>query len=126
MVPDDTVSEISLAARGLVSSLSTRLKRGVTLEQARADMERVTGNLAQSYPETNKGRGAVLLPLKEEMVGPVRPVLLGDPPRWLIGAWSEVARVFSAIDLAAEPFEIRSADCLPYGANFACRTEPTT
>lgn len=55
--------------------------------------------------------------------GPVRPVLLGDPPRWLIGAWSEVARVFSAIDLAAEPFEIRSADCLPYGANFACRTE---
>ena len=30
-VPDDTLSEISLAARGLVSSLSTRLRQGVLL-----------------------------------------------------------------------------------------------
>jgi glycosyltransferase involved in cell wall biosynthesis len=55
--------------------------------------------------------------------GPVRPVLLGEPPRWLSQAWSRVDRVFAAIDLAAEPFEIRSTACLPYGANFACRTD---
>lgn len=55
--------------------------------------------------------------------GPVRPVLLGEPPRWLSHCWSEVDRAFAAIDLAAEPFEIRSAACLPYGANFACRAD---
>jgi glycosyltransferase involved in cell wall biosynthesis len=55
--------------------------------------------------------------------GPVRPMLLGKPPRWLSQAWSQVDRAFAAIDLAAAPFEIRSTACLPYGANFACRAD---
>ncbi|HKR83919.1 MAG TPA: ABC transporter permease, partial [Terriglobales bacterium] len=53
-----------------------RLKPEVTLEDARADMARVTGNLALGYPDTNKGIGATLVPLKQEMVGEVRPLLL--------------------------------------------------
>jgi glycosyltransferase involved in cell wall biosynthesis len=55
--------------------------------------------------------------------GPVRPVLLGKPPRWLSQSWSKVDRAFAAIDLAVEPFDIRSTACLPYGANFACRAD---
>jgi putative ABC transport system permease protein len=53
-----------------------RLKPGVTVEQARADMARVTGNLAAAYPEVNKGNGATLIPLRAQIVGNVQPFLL--------------------------------------------------
>jgi predicted permease len=53
-----------------------RLKPGVTLEQARADMGAITEGLAASYPESNVGVGATVLPLKESMVGEIRPFLL--------------------------------------------------
>ena len=53
-----------------------RLKPGVSIEQARADMVRVTGNLAAAFPVVNKGIGASLVPLKQQMVGEVRPLLL--------------------------------------------------
>ena len=53
-----------------------RLKPGVTLAQAKADMERVTHNLAVAFPDADKGIGASLRPLKEQMVGDVRPFLL--------------------------------------------------
>jgi predicted permease len=53
-----------------------RLNPGVTLEQARADMDRVSRNLALAYPDTNQGIGANLVPLKQGMVGRVKPLLL--------------------------------------------------
>jgi predicted permease len=53
-----------------------KLKPGVTVAQARADMDAVTRSLAETYPEANKGVGAALVPLKEQVVGPVRSVLL--------------------------------------------------
>jgi predicted permease len=36
-----------------------RLKPGVTLAQARADVQHVAANLANAYPETNRGRGLI-------------------------------------------------------------------
>jgi predicted permease len=53
-----------------------RLKSGVTLEQATADMQRVTDNLAQAYPESDKGIGATLVDFRKEMLGEVQPVLM--------------------------------------------------
>jgi predicted permease len=53
-----------------------RLKPGVTLAQARADMERVTRNLAEAYPDSDKGIGAALIPLRERVLGQVQPFLL--------------------------------------------------
>src|SRR5437762_6936838 len=53
-----------------------RLKPGVTLEQARADMDRISRNLALEYPDTNQGIGANLVPLKQRVVGSVKPLLL--------------------------------------------------
>jgi predicted permease len=53
-----------------------RLKPGVTLEQARADMALVTQSLARAYTDTDRGLGATLVPLKEQIVGRVRPLLL--------------------------------------------------
>jgi predicted permease len=53
-----------------------RLKPGVTLEQARADMASVTGNLAAAFPDVNKGSGASLIPLHKQIVGDVQPFLI--------------------------------------------------
>src|SRR5579864_5567578 len=53
-----------------------RLKPGVTIEQARADMQQVTDYLAKVYPDSDKGTGATLTPLKERLVGKVRAFLL--------------------------------------------------
>lgn len=51
-----------------------RLKPGVTLAQARADMAAVTGRLEKEYPATN--RNVVVRPLKENVVGNVETPLL--------------------------------------------------
>ncbi len=53
-----------------------RLKPGVTLAQARADMDEITRNLATTFPDADHGISASMLPLKEQMVGDVRPFLL--------------------------------------------------
>jgi predicted permease len=52
-----------------------RLKPGVTLAQAQADLDGVMRRLAETYPETNRGNGAVVAPLKERLVGDVGPSL---------------------------------------------------
>jgi predicted permease len=53
-----------------------RLKPGVTVAQARSDMERVSRNLAEAYPDSDKGIGAALIPLRERVLGQVQPFLL--------------------------------------------------
>ncbi len=53
-----------------------RLKPGVTLAQARADMDSIAHHLALAYPEADKGVGIGLLSMKEDMVGNVQPFLL--------------------------------------------------
>jgi predicted permease len=53
-----------------------RLKQGVTLAQARADMDRIASNLAAEYPEADKGAGISVVPVKEEMVRDIKPFLL--------------------------------------------------
>jgi predicted permease len=53
-----------------------RLKPGVTVAQAQADMDTVTRNLAAAYPDADKGIGAKVVPLKAQMVGRIKPILL--------------------------------------------------
>ena len=53
-----------------------RLNPGVTIDQARADMANVTSALAATYPDADKGIGASLIPLQQDMVSGVRPFLL--------------------------------------------------
>jgi predicted permease len=53
-----------------------RLRPGVTLTAAHADMDQIANNLAVAYPNADKGAGISLLPLKKDIVGDVEPFLL--------------------------------------------------
>ena len=53
-----------------------RLKPGITLAQAQADMDVVARNLALAYPTENKSVGIAVMSMKEDIVGNIRPILL--------------------------------------------------
>ena len=47
-----------------------RLRPGATLEQARADMDVIATNISRAWPDTNKGWGITIQPLREALVAP--------------------------------------------------------
>ena len=53
-----------------------RLKPGVSLKQARTEMDAIGLRLQKQYPEDNSRIGIVLVPLHEQIVGDVKPALL--------------------------------------------------
>ena len=53
-----------------------RLKPGVTLAQARAEMTVIAQRLERAYPATNSGWGITMFPMAEMYTGRIRPVLL--------------------------------------------------
>jgi predicted permease len=53
-----------------------RLRDGVTVEMAQADMKRVAAQLAIQYPGSNQDQGAELQLLSELIIGHARPILL--------------------------------------------------
>jgi putative ABC transport system permease protein len=65
------------AVRGEHHYLSVaRLKPGVTLQQAQAEMNTISQRLEQAYPADDKGWGASVISLRDDVVGDVRPALL--------------------------------------------------
>lgn len=53
-----------------------RLKAGVPMEQARAEMDRIGADLEAQYPNLSRGHGSHVTPLAPEMVKGVRSMLL--------------------------------------------------
>src|SRR5580698_1937067 len=53
-----------------------RLRPGVDLAAARVDMQTVAGRLAAQYPATNRVEGVLLQPLRDQLVGTLRPAML--------------------------------------------------
>jgi putative ABC transport system permease protein len=65
------------ANRNLRVDLTTaRLKPGVAIDAARKELEVIASRLEKQYPDTNRGRGALLTPLAEIVTGRVRSALL--------------------------------------------------
>ena len=53
-----------------------RLKPGLTLTQAKSDMDAVAANLAAAFPEVDRDSGITLISLRQNVVGEIRPFLL--------------------------------------------------
>jgi predicted permease len=53
-----------------------RLRPGVTMEEARSEMETIAARLQIAYPAYNKNIGVELMPLRNQLVGNLRPIVL--------------------------------------------------
>jgi predicted permease len=56
--------------RALVFNMTGRLKSGVTLKQAEANLKTIGTQLAREYPNDNQGRNVTLIPLAQATVNP--------------------------------------------------------
>ena len=90
-----------------------RLKEGVTAPQARANMDAIAESLARAYPNADKNNGITIVPLKQDMVGNVAPllyVLLGAVCFVLLIACVNIANLLLARSTGrTREFAIRAA-----------------
>src|SRR3954467_11830267 len=70
--PDETAND---ARGGHYINVAGRLKPGVTLRQAKAELDVVAAQLAVQYPDAQKGWGIFMMPLQDYLVRDVKPVL---------------------------------------------------
>ncbi|HEX2833962.1 MAG TPA: ABC transporter permease [Thermoanaerobaculia bacterium] len=71
-----TRSERHLSRSGRNYKVIGRLKDGVTVEAAQAEMSAIAARLAHDYPDTNRGIGIALVTLRDDLTATVRPTLV--------------------------------------------------
>ena len=95
-IPMD-MSPKALGPRGQHHLLAIgRLKLRVPVAKAQSELQTIAKRLEQQYPDSNKKVGAVVIPLKEQLVGRSRPqllILLGAVALVLLIACANVANL---------------------------------
>ncbi|HJR64074.1 MAG TPA: ABC transporter permease [Gemmatimonadaceae bacterium] len=74
MASDDSSSLTRRGNRGL--TVIARLRPGITVARAQADMDAISSRLEAAYPETNSDRGAEVVDFRQDYFGDLRPALL--------------------------------------------------
>ena len=80
-------------------NVMARLKPGVSLEQARQELDVVSAQLADQYPNSNRNTVAELIPIRDHLAGSLRgllPILLGAAAFLLLVACANVANLLLA------------------------------
>ncbi len=70
--PDETAND---ARGGHYINVVGRLRPGVTVAQAKAELDLLAAQLAKQYPDSNKGWGIFMMPMQDYLVRDVKPVL---------------------------------------------------
>jgi putative ABC transport system permease protein len=76
-----------------------RLKPGVSLDQARQEMDVLSAQLARDFPNSNRNTVAEVMPIRDHLAGSVRgllPLLLGAAGLLLLAACANVANLMLA------------------------------
>jgi predicted permease len=71
-----------------------RLRDGVTIAQARADVDRIAAQLADAYPTTNRDIGIRVVALADQVARPVRPAL------WTLMAAAGLVLLVACVNVA--------------------------
>ncbi len=113
-LPKQGFADFELNNRGLgYWNVLGRLRPGVTMDQARAEFDTLSAQLAREYPQTNKNIAAQVVPLRSHLVGSlsvVLPLLLGAVAILLIVACANVANLLLARGVArGREFAVRQA-----------------
>jgi putative ABC transport system permease protein len=70
-------TETQLTARFMHgTNLIGRLKSGVSVEQAQAEMSAIASRIERDHNQSHAGTGVKIVPLREQLVGNVKPILL--------------------------------------------------
>jgi predicted permease len=75
--------------------LVARVRPGVTPAEAQAELSLIARRLAEQYPEFNAGRGLVVHPLRQEMVGNVQSTL------WLLLGAVSLVLLIACVNVAS-------------------------
>ena len=72
-----------------------RLRPGVTMNEAQTELALIDHRLAEQYPNSNAGVGVLALPLRQELVGDVRPTL------WLLFGAVTLVLLIACVNVAS-------------------------
>ncbi|MCX6591380.1 MAG: ABC transporter permease [Acidobacteria bacterium] len=74
-MPSEFTAEVLARRNSHFLQCIARLKPGISVEQAQTEMTVIAKRLEAQYPETNRTLGAVVVPVREQMVGNLRVAL---------------------------------------------------